>query len=114
MRLAFAALTLVAMAQSTIAGDQDVLELRKKDQMFSLEYLLIAGPDKTDWKWIAPAVQRAHIFMKRSGILENSSKGMEGSAKRQAVQKPRSKSRWPKPTLHIRRRGSNVRHEGKE
>lgn len=38
----------------------------KKGQKFLLEYLLIAGPDRKDWKWIAPAVERARAFMKRA------------------------------------------------
>ena len=45
-----------------------VLDARKyhalaKGSTFSLEYLLIVGPDRNDWKWIDPAVQNARAFM---------------------------------------------------
>ena len=41
----------------------------KKGEKFFLEYLLIAGPDKSDWKWLDPAVERARAFMRRSQNL---------------------------------------------
>ena len=40
-----------------------------KGQEFFLEYLLIAGPDNKDWKWIDRAVERARAFMQRSKSL---------------------------------------------
>src|SRR5262249_44775827 len=45
-----------------------VLDARKynslpKGSTFSLEYLLIVGPDRSDWKWIDTAVQNARTFM---------------------------------------------------
>jgi len=63
----------------------------KKGQEFHLEYLLIAGPDKKDWKWIAPAVQRARAFMARAKRLleprrgsEKVQRGAEGGAANRA------------------------------
>ena len=48
-----------------------------KGQEFFLEYLLIAGPDEKDWKWIAPAVERGRAFMEQSKTLLNARQGSE-------------------------------------
>lgn len=50
----------------------------KKGQEFFLEYLLIAGPDRKEWKWIAPAVRRARGFMERSKNLADRHQDREG------------------------------------
>lgn len=51
-----------------------LLDARKRDslrkgQEVSLEYLLVVGPDKKDWEWIGPTVERARAFMERSKSL---------------------------------------------
>jgi hypothetical protein len=38
----------------------------KQGRVFTIEYLLIVGPDQKDWKWIDAAVQRARIFMAKN------------------------------------------------
>jgi hypothetical protein len=43
--------------------------LLKKGRTFRLQYLLIAGPDQKDWKWIDAAVQRARAFMTENADL---------------------------------------------
>ncbi|MEI7941299.1 MAG: hypothetical protein WCK27_31880 [Verrucomicrobiota bacterium] len=43
-----------------------------KGRTFSLEYLLIVGPDQKDWKWIDSVVQNARTFMtNNAALLEN-------------------------------------------
>ena len=44
-----------------------------KGQTFSLEYLLLVGPDQKDWKWIDPAVQSARTFMTNNPTLADCS-----------------------------------------
>ena len=100
--------------------EMHLLDARKrngltKGQEFFLEYLLIAGPDKKDWKWIAPAVERARAFMERSkGLLDTRrgsvkvEQGTEGDAAGRAPQLRRyrptifSRSHAP-PSLSTRR-----------
>jgi len=43
----------------------------QQGQEFFLDYLLIVGPDKQDWRWVAPAVERARVYMKQSEILSD-------------------------------------------
>ena len=55
-----------------------ILDARKnnflaKGSTFSLEYLLIVGPDRNDWKWIDPAVENARAFMTNNAVLLESS-----------------------------------------
>ena len=56
--------------------EMHVLDTRKRNSLtngttFSLEYLLLVGPDQKDWKWIDPEVQRVRAFMTNNvGLLD--------------------------------------------
>ena len=59
-----------------------LLDPRKRNplrhgQEFFLEYLLIAGPNRQDRDWVAPAVKRARAFMKKHRILLTSHEGSD-------------------------------------